>query len=199
VERGFQTAQDRLIKGMRVAKVNTLEQANRYLAAEFLAWWNQTLTVAAANTEDAHRELHTHHNLTGILSHVETRQVSNDYTIQFDSQRYQIQRESIRTGLRGSGVRVEKRLDGSVAARFGEDYLELMLCSSAASVARPAKPGPAVRPRTGPNAGGQSQWMKHFGQQPGPPLWKVLQEIDASEEPEAKRSAGPTTPGRRRV
>src|ERR1035441_3681488 len=38
VERGFLTAQDRLVKGMRVAGVKTLEQANHYLETEFLPW-----------------------------------------------------------------------------------------------------------------------------------------------------------------
>jgi DNA-binding Lrp family transcriptional regulator len=38
VERGFATAQDRLVKGMRVAGVATLEQANHYLETEFLPW-----------------------------------------------------------------------------------------------------------------------------------------------------------------
>src|SRR5438309_2401918 len=43
VERSFQTAQDRLVKGLRVAGINTLEGANRYLEEEFLPWWNQHL------------------------------------------------------------------------------------------------------------------------------------------------------------
>src|ERR1700724_2243696 len=43
VERGFATAQDRLVKGMRVAGVATLEQANHYLETEFLPWVTATL------------------------------------------------------------------------------------------------------------------------------------------------------------
>src|ERR1017187_7944441 len=43
VERSFQTAQDRLVKGLRVAEAKTLEQANAYLETEFIPWWNQTL------------------------------------------------------------------------------------------------------------------------------------------------------------
>src|SRR6266542_2014661 len=38
VERNFGTAQDRLVKGMRVAGVKTLEQANQYLQNEYLVW-----------------------------------------------------------------------------------------------------------------------------------------------------------------
>ena len=57
VERGFLTAQDRLVKGMRVAGVTTLEQANHYLETEFLPWVNSTLAVVPANADDAHRPL----------------------------------------------------------------------------------------------------------------------------------------------
>ena len=56
-ERSFDTAQDRLVKGLRVAGANTLEQANAYLETVFIPWWNQTLTVLAAHTDDAHRAL----------------------------------------------------------------------------------------------------------------------------------------------
>ena len=48
VERSFQTAQDRLVKGLRVAGASTLEQANAYLEEKFIPWWNQKLTVVSA-------------------------------------------------------------------------------------------------------------------------------------------------------
>src|SRR6266567_5981036 len=57
VERQFLTAQDRLVKGMRVAGVCRIEEANAYLENEYLRWWNQTLTVVAAQAPDAHRQL----------------------------------------------------------------------------------------------------------------------------------------------
>jgi len=66
VERQFQTAQDRLVKGMRVAGVRTLEQANAYLETEYLPWWNRTLTVEPAQADDAHRPLGKEHNLAAI-------------------------------------------------------------------------------------------------------------------------------------
>ena len=80
VERNFGTAQDRLVKGMRVAGVKTIEQANEYLTQDYLAWWEREMTVEAANPDDAHRPLEKSHNLAASLSHVETRQVRNDYT-----------------------------------------------------------------------------------------------------------------------
>ena len=53
VERSFGTAQDRLVKGLRVAGVRTLEEANGYLQEDFLPWWNQHLVCAPANATDA--------------------------------------------------------------------------------------------------------------------------------------------------
>jgi transposase len=118
VERQFFTAQDRLVKGMRVAGVCTMEAANMYLEEEFLPWWNQTLTVEPATAEDAHRRLGKEHDLASILSHVEPRQVTNDYTIRYHGKFYQIDRRDVRPGLRRAMVRVEQRLDETMAVRF---------------------------------------------------------------------------------
>jgi transposase len=63
VERSFQTAQDRLVKGLRVAGAKTLEQANGYLETEFIPWWNQTLAVVPASADDAHRVMGKEHAL----------------------------------------------------------------------------------------------------------------------------------------
>jgi len=158
IERSFQTAQDRLVKGLRVAAAKTLEQANAYLEAEFIPWWNQTLAVAPASSDDAHRPLGKEHSLEASLSYVETRQVSNDYTIQFDNQIWQIARSGIRAGLRGGVVRVEARLDGSLAARFGKRYLAVTKCEP-----RPKVPSSRARPKRKPAAPRpKSQWMKNF-------------------------------------
>ncbi len=85
--------------------------------------------VAPANPADAHRPLGAKHDLAATLSRVETRQVDNDYTIALDGKRYQIDRGCIRAGLRGATVRVERRLDGSLAVRFRERYLTVTVCA----------------------------------------------------------------------
>ena len=48
VERNFGTAQDRLVKGLRVAGVKTIEEANRYLEEDYLVWWEREMTVEPA-------------------------------------------------------------------------------------------------------------------------------------------------------
>src|SRR4051794_1635258 len=158
IERSFNTAQDRLVKGLRVAKAKTIEQANAYLDNGFLPWWNQTLTVVPAVADNAHRALGKEHSLAASLSHVETRRVANDYTIRFESKLYQIQRSDIRAGLRGGQVRVEKRLDGRLAVRFRDYYLAVAECSPRPKAA-PAKP---AAPRTRKTVRRKSNWMKNF-------------------------------------
>jgi len=172
VERNFRTAQDRLVKGMRVAGVKTIEQANEYLSNEYLAWWEQELTVEAGNPDDAHRRLDQSHNLAASLSHVETRQVRPDYTLRWDGKLYQIGRRAVVSGLRGGNVRVEQRLDGSLAVRHGERYLPVEECAEpekakSASPARTAKP-----PRAGRRG---SDWDKNFDLKKGPKIWEAAQ------------------------
>ena len=130
VERGFGTAQDRLVKGLRIAQTKTIAQANAYLENEFLVWWNQTLTVAPATADNAHRPLGKQHSLVASLSHVETRQVANDYTIRFENKLYQIARTDVAAGLRGGTVRLEKRLDGTLWVRFRDRYLTVNECAA---------------------------------------------------------------------
>jgi hypothetical protein len=174
IERFFETAQDRLVKGMRLAGVKTREQANAYLEKEYLPWWNKTCTVVPRQEDNAHRPLEKQHDLMAILSHVESRQVKNDYTIQFAGKTYRIERADIRTGLRGAAVRVEQRRDGSLAIRFQERYLRFELCERAQPVARPAVLKAAPRFRKGRPAGGKSRWMKDFRKHPGPSLGQAI-------------------------
>ena len=128
VERQFGTAQDRLVKGMRLAGVSTLEEANRYLNEEFLPWWNENLTVVPASAANAHRALGPEHDLASSLSQVEKRQVSPDYTIRIKGRLYRIAPKCIQPGMRGDTVRVELRLDGSMAVGFKSKWLEVTEC-----------------------------------------------------------------------
>ena len=173
VERNFLTAQDRLVKGMRVAGVKTIEQANQYLISEYLAWWEREMTVEPASRDDAHRRLEKTHNLAASLSHVETRQVRNDYTLRWNGALYQIGRKAIVNRLRGAKVRVEQRLDGSMAVRHGERYLPIEACDTLvpkmAVKTKPAKSGAGL-PRT------EHHWNKDFDLKNAPPIWKATRE-----------------------
>jgi len=173
VERNFGTAQDRLVKGMRVAGVKSIEEANRYLEEDYLVWWERELTVEPAEGDDAHRRLDKSHTLAASLSHVEMRQVRNDYTLRWDGQLYQIERNAIVGGLRGANVRVEQRLDGSLAVRFAERYLAVTLCAPAQK--KPEMPPAKKKPRSPGRAQPGSDWNKNFDLKKSPKIWQAAE------------------------
>jgi len=123
IERLWGTAQDRLVKELRLAKARTLEQANEVLERVFLSWFNRRCTVQPTSGNDAHRALGPGQNLSAILSIQESRSVNNDYTIRFDNEFYQLL-APVWPGERGGQVIVEKRLDQSMKIRFKKHYLE---------------------------------------------------------------------------
>jgi transposase len=173
VERSFATAQDRLVKGMRAAGVSTLEQANEYLLNDYLVWWDRELTVEPASADNAHRPLEKSHSLAASLSYVETRQVRPDYTVRWDGKLYQIGRGAVTSGLRGADVRVEKRLDGSLAVRHGERYLPFRECvvTGRAKPAPPAKRAKAARTPRRTKTWSNNDYV--FGKRPK--LWQAIQ------------------------
>jgi hypothetical protein len=107
IERLWGTAQDRLVKELRLAKCKTLEQANEVLEVKFLPWFNRRCAVKAASPNDAHRALGSKLNLAAILSHQTTRVVANDYTIRFENQVYSRRAGTagVARGARGQGDR----------------------------------------------------------------------------------------------
>jgi len=179
IERQFLTAQDRLVKGMRVAGVCNLEAANAYLEDDYLPWWNETLTVVPGTAEDAHRPLGKEHNLAAILSHVEQRQVTNDYTIRWDGKFYQIDRRDVKVGMRKARVRVEQRLDGTLAVRFQDQYVPVRRCATPESeLASPQTMEPKA-PRPTPKSPRKSDWMKNFSVRSGPSLRQAIEVSNA--------------------
>jgi transposase len=184
IERFFGTAQDRLVKGLRLAGVQSLEEANAYLEKEYLPQWERDFTVVARSTSDAHRPLRKEHDLAAILSQVEERIVTLDYTIRHQGRIYQIGRSDVRAGLRGSRVRVEQRLDGSVAVRFGKHYLGVKECQPQPKAPKMAPQKPRGVKPSRPQAA--SSWMKGFDVGKGPPLWAIVE----SEKAGVQRGSG---------
>jgi DNA-binding Lrp family transcriptional regulator len=171
IERSFLTAQDRLVKHLRLAKVSTLEAANVLLETEYWPEWNERFARPIQEFPNQHRPLTPQLDLAAILSHVEERVIANDYTFSFAGRHYQIAHEDVQAGMRRQRLRVELRLDGELQARYQGRYLRIGRCD----VHLP-EPEPAVRkpPRRDHNAGGKSAWMQGFFDRPAPPLWRSL-------------------------
>ena len=172
VERSFLTAQDRLVKQLRLAKITTLASANAFLETEYWPEWNTRFARPLTDFPNQHRPLSEHLDLAAILSHVEERVIGNDYTFSFAGRRYQIVREQIQAGMRRQRLRLELRLAGELYARYQGHYLSIAACDTRPVEAKP----PAVRKpvRKDHNAGGKSAWMKGFFDRPSPPLWMAI-------------------------
>ena len=67
------------------------------------------MTVGAALPDGAHRRLEKSHHLAASLSHVETRQVRNDFSFRWYGELYRILPGAVVSRLRGADVRVERR------------------------------------------------------------------------------------------
>jgi hypothetical protein len=175
VERSFGTDQDRLVKHLRLAKVKTLAEANKFLEVEYWPEWNERFARPLEGVVDMHRAMTPHLDLASALSHVEQRKVSNDYTFSFAGHRYQIAREQVKAGMRGKSLRIELHLSGTLRARFEGQYVEVGECGVKAPAAKPA--GKSVRKDH--NRGGKSDWMDGFFERPGPALWEAIQTANA--------------------
>jgi hypothetical protein len=171
IERSFLTAQDRLVKQLRLAKVCTLEAANAFLENEYWPEWNECFARPVKDYPNQHRPLSEFQDLGAILCHVEDRVIANDYTFSFAGQRHQIPRGQVQAGMRRQRLRVELRLDGELKARYQGRYLTIQQCGLrvAAPVRVACKP-----PRKDHNAGGKSDWMQGFFDRPTPPLWRLI-------------------------
>ena len=155
VERFNGTAQNRLVKELRLAGARTMDEANVVLEKVFLPWFIRECTVKPASPNDAHRPLAPSMKLAAILCPNERRTVTNDYTIQFENQTYQILPPAPH-GLRGGTVVVECRGDGTRRLRFKGGYLKFK------PVARPAGALPP-HPRSLARSGTPAERMKKEG------------------------------------
>jgi len=133
VERFFGTAQDRWVKEMRLAGVQTRQQANALLRSKLQPEFNRRFTVKAASGQDAHRALGPGHDLAAILSWQYPRVVLNDYTVRYANRWFQLHKPAL-PGLRGGRVIVEERRDGTIKIRFKDKYLP---CHEITKEARP--------------------------------------------------------------
>jgi hypothetical protein len=171
IERSFLTAQDRLVKDLRLAGISTMEAANAFLEKQYWPEWNARFARPVQEFPNQHRPLTGQMDLATILCHVEQRVIGNDYTFSFAGHRYQIARGQVQAGMRHQRLRVELRLDGELKARYQGRYLNIAECgapivSAESKVSKPA--------RKDHNAGGKSSWMQGFFDRPSPPLWKSI-------------------------
>ena len=120
VERIFHTLQDRLTPELRLARVKTIAQANRFLEKEFLySGYNDKFTVTPKNPISAYRTLNRIEDLNSIFVIKEFRKVGRDHTVSFEGKKYLIDTRFI--GHTIAGQQLEIRIDslGHFEAYYG--------------------------------------------------------------------------------
>ena len=108
VERANKTLQDRLIKEMRLRKINSIEDANAFLP-EFIADFNERFAKEPKCDANAHRELHLEDEALGhILSHQEHRTLTKNLECSIDNVIYQINAQEQKYRLQNKKILVCK-------------------------------------------------------------------------------------------
>jgi hypothetical protein len=112
VERMNGTLQDRLVKALRLGGISDMAKANEFLAKEYLSGFNRKFEVAPASQADAHGGVP--RELNQVLSWEEERVVQKDWTVVYQNQWYQLDRQHEPLGLAGKKVIVRTLRDGTV-------------------------------------------------------------------------------------
>jgi len=125
VERLFQTLQDRLIKEMRLAGINTLDEGNKFLKKTFIPKFNQKFAVVPTKEGNVHKSLSEidRENLSRIFSIQSRRRVNNDFTIQFKNSWYQLEELQPTTVRARDKILVEEWLNRTIHFSLREKYL----------------------------------------------------------------------------
>lgn len=129
VERLFKTLQDRLIKEMRLSKINTPEEGNTFLHEVFIPKFNKKFGVVAAKGGDLHEPLtkEDKKHLNRIFSVQSIRRVNNDFTIRFKNTWYQLEEVQPVTIRAKDTVLVEEWLDDTRHVSYKGEYLHFFV------------------------------------------------------------------------
>ena len=133
---GWGTLQDRLVNELRVARIRTLEAANRYLQQRFLPTFNATFGRAPADPTSAFVPVG-RVDLEQLLCHEEARTVARNNTVVLDGVVLQIDKQRGRRTCAGLPVLVRRHLDGRHSVWWGPRCLGWFTAAGRA-LARPA-------------------------------------------------------------
>lgn len=121
VERKHAVYQDRFVKELKLKQINTIEEANAFLQGGFISKLNDKFAYPPGEPADAHVALSSGDDLDQMLCWEFTRQVKNDWTVQYANQHYQIEKTPCVEVRPKQKVRVRLHLDGSISL-WRDDY-----------------------------------------------------------------------------
>ena len=121
-ERNFGTWQGRLPQELRLHGIDGVEEANRFLREHYIADFNRSFQVRAAERGTAFLPRKSQ-NLDLVFSLQFERAVNRDNTVSFQHLRLQIEAVRWRATLAGCTVRVHQHLDGALTITHGPQRL----------------------------------------------------------------------------
>jgi hypothetical protein len=148
VERMNGVLQDRLVKALRLAKINDLASANRFLEETYLREFNRRFARKPASPLDAHQGLP--RNLNEVLSWEEERVVQRDWTLACEGKWYQLDRQHEALSLAGRKVVVRTLRDGRVQLVYRGQKLKWRELPGRPAPRRQSKPAKAAPERQPP-------------------------------------------------
>ena len=182
VERMNGVLQDRLVKALRLAGINDLASANRFLDQTYLREFQRLFARVAASPLDVHRSVP--RNLDEVLSWEAERVVQRDWTVACDGHWYQLDRHHEALSLAGRKVVVRTLRDGRVQLAYRGGKLQWRkLPGRPQPASRPPAP-PAARPRGAVMPGVNHPWRR----------WAVAKRIGHHRDARAGGDALPPAP-----
>jgi hypothetical protein len=156
IERSFRTDQDRLIKEMRLAGINTIEEANQFLKS----YWhkhNKRFSVKPLEESNLHRPIPEGIGLDAILCKKTEHTLRNDFAIGHNKKLYQILDKSV-----GKKVIVEERTSGAIDITYNGRKLKYKQVQ-----ARPKHDKPKPKLRKIRTQSQEHPWRKPFYEKTG--------------------------------
>jgi len=117
VERANKTLQDRLVKELRLAGVNTMEDGNAFLPA-FMTDYNARFAKAPFNDKDLHRPMQPRDRLDEAFTWRAERTLSQSLTLQYDNILFMIEPSEFAQAAMGQRVEVVDFPDGRLEVRY---------------------------------------------------------------------------------
>jgi hypothetical protein len=117
-ERSFGTWQGRLPQELRLAGINSLQDANRFLREHYIGAFNAKFKIAAEQKASAFRRC-SRSDLDWIFTVQTERAVAKDNTVAIGERVWQIEKSRFRSTLADCTILIHEHLDGRISLRYG--------------------------------------------------------------------------------
>jgi hypothetical protein len=137
IERLWGTLQDRLIKELRLASINTREEANAFLPT-FMQAYNERFAKRATDPEDVWVPLPENLDLNYYFSTRQERTVRKDHTLEWRGRILQLATSPLKANLAGRRINVHINCNGQILCYYGKKPLSFKVVDADARTQKTA-------------------------------------------------------------